>query len=103
MSNITIQNGRIDKSIGHINLECIVDNVFDYQYVGHILTKKCVQGRDVNDHDEKVIAMIVVANKVCCFDIQAGHRLFCGRAERDTDFVKSIRGCILNARYVNVN
>lgn len=85
-------------------VQCLwaIDSVFDVNYDGQKLTKKYVQGRDVTDYDERIIAMIAEAKQVCDYDIQTGHRFFCGKAARDTDFVKSSWGGIMGARFVNV-
>jgi hypothetical protein len=85
-------------------VQCLwkIDSVFDIEFDGQNLTKKLVQGRDTDDYDDKIKAMITDAKKVCGYNVESGHRFFCGKAARDTHYVKVSAGGIQGARFVNL-
>jgi hypothetical protein len=80
----------------------LIDSVFDVEYDGSMLQKELVQGRDTEDYDERIKAMIAEAKEVCGYEVQSGHRFFCGKIAIDTNFVKTTSGGIQGARIVNV-
>ncbi len=86
------------------SVQCVwqLDSVFDIKLDGQQLTRKLVQGRDTNEYDDKIKAMIAEAKVECGYDIQSGHRFFCGKVARDTQYVKVSLGGIQGARFVNL-
>lgn len=79
-----------------------IDAAFDVEYDGSALRKKLVQGRKTNEHDQKIIEMIADAKQVCGWDVRRGHRFFCGKGARDTDFRKTNPGGVMGTRLINV-
>jgi len=55
-----------------------IDSVFDIEFDGTKLKKKLIQGRATNDYDEKIIGIIKDAKKECGYNVEDGHRFFCG-------------------------
>lgn len=78
-----------------------IDSVFDVEYNGTVLVKTLIQGRDTNDYDPKIIAIIADAKKSCGYEIETGTRFFCGTPIA-TDYRKSSSGGIQGARFVNL-
>jgi len=60
-----------------------------------------VQGRETEEYDEKLVAIIEDARKECGYAIATGHRFFCGIPE-DTNYKKSSPGGLQGARFVNL-
>ena len=79
----------------------MIDSVFDVRYHGTQLTKTLIQGRDTNEYDDKLIAIINDAKMECGYEIATDHRFFCGNPI-DTDYRKSSSGGIQGARFVNL-
>lgn len=79
-----------------------IDSVFDVKYNGTELIKTLIQGRDTNDYDQKIIDTIADAKKLCGYEIEIGHRFFCG-SPMETDYIKSTSGGIQGARFVNLS
>jgi len=86
-------------------VQCLweIDSVFDIEFDGQRLTRTLVQGRDTNEYDDRIKAMIADAKNVCGYDVASGYRFFCGNAARDTQYVKVSAGGIQGARFVNLN
>lgn len=80
-----------------------IDSVFDVNVKldGTELEKWCVQGRDTNDYDSKLRDLIKDAKKFCGYNIESGHRFFCG-VPVETDYRKKSSGGIQGARFVNL-
>ena len=78
-----------------------IDSVFDVNYKDNHLEKTCVQGRETEEYDEKLVAIIEDARKECGYAIATGHRFFCGIPE-DTNYKKSSPGGLQGARFVNL-
>ncbi len=85
-------------------VQCLwaIDSVFDVEYDGKKITRTLVQGRDTDEYDDKIKAMIAEAKVVCDYDIESGHRFFCGKVARETNYVKVSSGGIQGARFVNL-
>ncbi|NCO83242.1 MAG: hypothetical protein COZ31_08535 [Nitrospirae bacterium CG_4_10_14_3_um_filter_44_29] len=78
-----------------------IDSVFDIEFDGTKLKKKLIQGRATNDYDEKIIGIIKDAKKECGYNVEDGHRFFCG-SPAETDYKKSSAGGIQGARFINL-
>jgi hypothetical protein len=85
-------------------VQCLweIDSVFDIEFDGKHLTRTLVQGRDTDEYDGRIKDIIAEAKVVCGYEVESGHRFFCGRAARDTRFVKVSPGGIQGARFVNL-
>lgn len=85
-------------------VQCVwhIDSVFDIEFDGNNLTRTLVQGRDTDEYDEKIKAIIAEAKVVCDYDIESGHRFFCGKAAKDTNYAKISSGGIQGARFINL-
>lgn len=85
-------------------VQCLweIDSVFDIEFDGQHLTRTLVQGRDTDEYDDRIKAMIAEAKEVCGYNVESGHRFFCGRAARDTHYVKVSSGGIQGARFINL-
>ncbi len=78
-----------------------IDSVFDVELDDKGLRKTLVQGRNTNEYDEKIINIIKDANTFCEYDIESGHRFFCGLPV-ETDYQKTSSGGIQGARLTNL-
>lgn len=78
-----------------------IDSVFDVEFDGTSLKKTLVEGRDTNEYDEKLIAIIRDAKSVCGYQVETGCRFWCGKPV-DTDYRKCSPGGIQGARFVNL-
>lgn len=78
-----------------------IDAVFDVELENGRVKKTLVQGRDTNEYDENISAIINAAKTECGYDVETGHRFFCGKPE-DTEFRKTSPGGIQGARFVNL-
>lgn len=78
-----------------------IDSVFDIDYDGVRLSKTLIQGRDTDEYDGKLLAIIKDAEVECGYEIATGHRFFCG-TPIDTNYIKSSSGGIQGARFVNL-
>lgn len=78
-----------------------IDSVFDVEFSGTALKKTLVQGRNTSEYDEGLIGIIKDAKTLCGYQIEVGHRFFCG-IPVDTDYKKSSPGGIQGARFVNL-
>ncbi len=65
------------------------------------MRKTLIQGRETNEYDDKIVAIIEDAKTECGYDVETGHRFFCGKPE-STDFKKTSSGGILGARFINL-
>lgn len=85
-------------------VQCVwrIDSVFDIEFDGKNLTRTLVQGRNTDEYDERIKAMIDEAKVVCDYNIESGHRFFCGQVARDTHYAKVSSGGIQGARFVNL-
>lgn len=79
----------------------MIDSIFDVRYQGNRLTKTLIHGRDTNEYDDKLIAIINDAKTECGYEIATDHRFFCGNPI-DTNYMKSSSGGIQGARFVNL-
>jgi hypothetical protein len=84
-------------------VECLwaVDSVFDVEYSDNLLRKNLVRGRDTDDYDDSIISVIREAKTVCGYQIETGHRFFCG-VPLETHFRKESRYGILGARFIDL-
>lgn len=78
-----------------------IDAVFDIEVHEGQLKKTLVQGRDTDEYDGKILAIIQDAKTVCGYNVESGHRFFCGQPQL-TDFKKTSSGGIMGARFVNL-
>lgn len=78
-----------------------LDSVFDVSFIDGSFEKKLVSGRDTNDYDEKIKSIINAAKIECGYDVQTGHRFFCG-TPKQTSFKKTSGGGIMGARIINL-
>jgi hypothetical protein len=85
-------------------VQCLwsIDSVFDVEYDGATLNKAIIQGRNTDEYDQKIISIIADAKDVCGYEIESGHRFFCGRQAIETNYTKSSSGGIQGARFVNL-
>jgi len=79
-----------------------LDSVFDVEYDGVNLTKTLIQGKDTSDYDERIKNIIAESKKVCGYNVESGHRFFCGKKAIETDYSKSTPYGILSPRFINV-
>lgn len=79
----------------------MIDSIFDVRYHGTQLTKTLIHGRDTNEYDDKLVAIINDAKTECGYEIATDHRFFCGNPI-DTNYMKSSSGGIQGARFVNL-
>ncbi len=85
-------------------VQCIwaIDSVFDIEYDGQDFKKKSlVQGRDTDEYNDKLKNIIKDAKTICGYEIETGHRFFCGNPI-ETDYKKSSPGGILGPRLINL-
>lgn len=78
-----------------------IDSVFDVNYKNGKLKKTLVEGRATNDYDKKLVEIIKDAKDECAYDIEVGHRFFCGEPIK-TDYEKSSPHGIQGHRNVNL-
>ena len=78
-----------------------IESVFDVTLTEHGLQKKLIDGRETNQFDEKIIAIIKDAQTVCGYEIAQDHRFFCGQMY-PTNYLKSSAGGIQGARFINL-
>ena len=85
-------------------VQCLwqIETVFDIDYKGNKLIKTLVQGKDTDEYDQKIISIIKDAKDVCGYQIETGHRFFCGKKAIETNFVKTSPGGIQGARFINL-
>jgi hypothetical protein len=79
-----------------------IDSVFDVNLKDGRLEKILVQGRETDEHDARILAMIAEARVDCGYELETRHRFFCARAAVETDYRKASRGGIMGARLVNL-
>lgn len=79
-----------------------LDSVFDVTFADGRLSKELVQGRNTDDYDKKLAGIIRDARAECGYEIELGHRFFCGQLEA-TDFRKSSSGGIMGARFITLS
>lgn len=78
-----------------------IDSVFDVDYDGSRLQKRRVDGRDTNDYDEKIVAIIREAKEQCGYNVARGCRFFCGEPVL-TDYRKKSSGGLMRARFIDL-
>lgn len=78
-----------------------IDAVFDVELKNGAITKVLVQGREANDYDDNIARIIRAAKDECGYDVESGHRFFCGKPQ-DTDYRKVSPGGIYGSRLVNL-
>lgn len=79
-----------------------IDSVFDVTLTGDQLERTCVAGRNTDEYDERLRAMIAEAQVECNYEIATEHRFFCARQATPTDYRKDSPGGIMGARFVNL-
>ena len=77
------------------------ESVFDVTLVDGELKKEFVSGRNTDEFDEKLRAIIADAWEECGYEIATGHRFFCGTPHA-TSFKKVSPGGIMGQRYADV-
>ena len=85
-------------------VQCLweIDSVFDVSFDGETVQKTLVQGRDTDEYDTRLAGIIVDARRVCGYNIESGHRFFCGKEVFDTDYRKVSSGGIQGARFIDL-
>lgn len=78
-----------------------IDSVFDVDFSDNVLKKELVCGRPAEDYDLGLVEIIKEAKEKCDYDIQDGHRFFCGKP-LETNYEKNSVGGIQGARLVNL-
>jgi len=78
-----------------------IKSVFDVDLDGANLKKTLVQGDPTDSYDEAIRAIIADANANCGYEIETGHRFFCGDM-LPTLFKKTSPGGIQGARLMNI-
>lgn len=78
-----------------------VDSIFDVNCKNGQLKKTLVDGRATNDYDKKLVEIIKDAKDECAYDIEVGHRFFCGKPIK-TNYEKSSPHGIQGHRNVNL-
>ena len=78
-----------------------VKSVFDVEFDGANLKKTLIYGDATDAYDGAILAIIADAKLNCDYEIETGHRFFCGDMA-DTHFAKTSPGGILGARFVNI-
>lgn len=79
-----------------------IDSVFDVDLDGDQLHKQLIQGRQTDDYDQHIRAVIDEAQEQCGYRIASGHRFFCGKPIA-TDFHKASAHGIMGARMLKLN
>lgn len=79
-----------------------IGSVFDVKYENGKLIKDLIQGQDTNEYDQNIINIIQDAKNLCGYDIEDGHRFFCGKEALSTDYRKVSFGGIQGARLINL-
>ena len=78
-----------------------IDSVFDVNYRNGKLQKTLVEGRNTNDYDKKLVAIIRDAKMECGYNVEVEHRFFCGEPI-ETNYEKSSSGGIWGPCFVNL-
>lgn len=78
-----------------------IKSVFDVELEGGNLKKELVQGEYTDAYDDSIRAIIADAKTHCDYDIESGHRFFCGKMV-STNYQKVSPGGIQGARFVNL-
>jgi hypothetical protein len=79
-----------------------IDSVYDVELKDGKLKKTLIQGRQTDQHDNNIVAMIGDAKRDCGYEIADGHRFFCGRDLFETNYIKRSSGGIMGARNFNL-
>jgi hypothetical protein len=79
-----------------------LDSVFDVSVRNGQLAKTLIQGRDTDEYDERLKSIIADALTHCGYEIETGHRFFCGEPI-ETYYEKRSTGGIQGARFVNLH
>lgn len=84
-------------------VQCLwkLESVFDVELVDGNLQKTLIEGRSTNEFDKKIEGIIRDAKEECGYEIQSGHRFFCG-TPLPTQFIKTSPGGIQGARIINL-
>lgn len=78
-----------------------IDSIFDVKYEEDNLEKTLIEGRDTDDYDDNLIAIIKSVEKKLGWDITKGRRFFCGNPV-ETNYKKSSSGGIQGPRFMNL-
>ena len=91
--------GIYEKKSVHAILE--IKSVFDVEVDGVSINKELVQGETTNAYDASICAIIAAAKVHCGYELESGHRFFCGKMV-STNYRKVSPGGIQGARFVNL-
>lgn len=78
-----------------------IKSVFDVHLRDGDLRKDVIQGEQTDEFDDAIRAIIAEAKTECGYDIESGHRFFCGIMVQTT-YTKTTPGGIQGARFVNL-
>jgi hypothetical protein len=78
-----------------------IKSVFDVELEEGNLEKQRVEGENTSTYDDSIRAIIADAKTNCDYDIESGHRFFCGKMV-STNYQKISPGGIQGARFVNL-
>lgn len=78
-----------------------VHSVIDVELKDGKLIKSHVHGEKTDEYDEKINTIITDAKMECGYNIESGHRFFCGK-QYTTNFRKVSSGGIMGARMFNL-
>ncbi|UXI65791.1 hypothetical protein [Tahibacter amnicola] len=78
-----------------------VRSVFDADWRDGVLTRHLRDGELTDRYDESIIATIADARRLCGYEIETGHRFFCG-SMAPTRFEKVSAGGMQGARFFNL-
>ncbi len=78
-----------------------IDSVFDVELDEDGLRKEWVFGRETNDYDGRLVAIIEDAQRECGYEVASGHRFFCGEPHL-TNFVKSSSGGLMGKKLLDL-
>lgn len=80
-----------------------IDSVFDVAYDENKnkTEKTLIEGRETDEYDDRLVAIIRDAQKECGWDVSSNHRFFCGKP-METNYIKSTPYGIFGPRLVNL-
>ena len=79
-----------------------IDSVFDVTLEAGVLRKTLRQGRQTDDYDERIKAIIEEALPECGYELDIGNRFFCAAETVPIDYRKESFGGIFGARFVDL-
>ena len=87
-----------DKAV-HAILE--IDSIFDVECRNGHLKKELIAGRKTDEYDRMLCGMISDAKSQLNWNVELGHRFFCGETI-ETNFVKATSGGMQGHRFINL-